>query len=288
MLASFDVSPAISSAGSRPATREFTREQRQNRRAPSREPKARGAAWTPLASQRAGAWLYQQSRRRRNQVSCLNVKLRRGRTRATYRGILGSAALAGAVALAAAGCAPRRGPAKASTSASHALTLAEAQATYNTYVTASTAAAKQGDAANGLQDRRRRAVGHPPRPVHGPGHHGHAGDAVQLRQAGLLRPGAAELPAVVRGGGPVSTDTGGRLGRPSARSWCSSDSSRAGRGPWTGRRCSISRSPPSRRDSGGYAIASSATTRASCCRRTSWGRPRPPSSTRGRPRRRPR
>ena len=42
-------------------------------------------------------------------------------------------------------------PAKASTSASHALTLAEAQATYNTYVTASTAAAKQGDAAHGLE-----------------------------------------------------------------------------------------------------------------------------------------
>ena len=79
------------------------------------------------------------------------MKLRRGRTRATYRGILGSAALAGAVALAAAGCAPSSASAKASTSASHALTLAEAQATYNSYVTASTTAAKQGDAAQGLK-----------------------------------------------------------------------------------------------------------------------------------------
>ena len=78
------------------------------------------------------------------------MELRRGRTRATYRGILGSAALAGAVALAAAGCAPSSASAKASTSASHALTLAEAQAIYNSYVTASTAAAKQGDATNGL------------------------------------------------------------------------------------------------------------------------------------------
>ena len=79
------------------------------------------------------------------------MKLRRGRTRPAYRGILGSAALAGAVALAVAGCAPAAAPAKASTDASHALTLAEAQAIYHSYVTVSTAAAKQGNAPLGLQ-----------------------------------------------------------------------------------------------------------------------------------------
>ncbi len=78
------------------------------------------------------------------------MKLRRGKTRATYLGILGSAALAGAAVLAAAGCTSTAAPATASTTASHALTLAEAQATYNAYVTASTAAAKKGDAVQGL------------------------------------------------------------------------------------------------------------------------------------------
>jgi hypothetical protein len=79
------------------------------------------------------------------------VKLRRGRTRARYLGILGSAALAGAVALAAAGCTQAAAPAKAVTGASHALTFAEARTVYSSYVTASTAAAKQGDAAQGLR-----------------------------------------------------------------------------------------------------------------------------------------
>ena len=88
---------------------------------------------------------------RANPVSCLSVELRRGRTRATYLRILGSAALAGAAVLAAAGCTSTAAPATASTTASHALTRAEAQATYDSYVTASAAAAKQGDAAQGLE-----------------------------------------------------------------------------------------------------------------------------------------
>jgi hypothetical protein len=83
-------------------------------------------------------------------VSCLSVKLRKGRTKARYLRMLGSAALAGAVALAAAGCSSAGAPAKAATSASHALTLAEARSVYASYVTASTAAAKQGDVTQGL------------------------------------------------------------------------------------------------------------------------------------------
>jgi len=48
------------------------------------------------------------------------------------------------------GCSGAAGPAKAVTSAEHSLTIAQAQAAYGSYVTASTAAAKQGDATKGL------------------------------------------------------------------------------------------------------------------------------------------
>jgi hypothetical protein len=74
------------------------------------------------------------------------VALARGRIRLTYLGILGSAALAVALG----GCSGAAGPAKAVTSAEHSLTIAQAQAAYRSYVTASTAAAKQGDATQGL------------------------------------------------------------------------------------------------------------------------------------------
>jgi hypothetical protein len=74
------------------------------------------------------------------------VAFGRGRTRLTYLGILGSAALAVALG----GCSGPAAPAQAVTSAEHNLTIAQAQAAYNGYVAASTSAAKQGDAAQGL------------------------------------------------------------------------------------------------------------------------------------------
>jgi hypothetical protein len=80
------------------------------------------------------------------------VTLRRGRTgthaRLRYPAVLGGAALAVAVVLG--GCSSAAAPAKASADARHRLTLAQAQAAYDSYVTASTAAAKQGDATQGL------------------------------------------------------------------------------------------------------------------------------------------
>jgi hypothetical protein len=76
------------------------------------------------------------------------VKPRWGRKSARYLGILGSAGLAAAIALG--GCSSPSAPVKAATTAAHALTLAQAQATYDHYVAVSTAAAKQGDAASGL------------------------------------------------------------------------------------------------------------------------------------------
>jgi hypothetical protein len=72
------------------------------------------------------------------------VTLRRG----GYLGVLGSAALAAAVVLG--GCSHAAAPADASTGSAHSLTFAQAQAAYDGYVTASTAAARQGDAAQGL------------------------------------------------------------------------------------------------------------------------------------------
>ncbi|MGH3202944.1 MAG: hypothetical protein ACRDOA_14125 [Streptosporangiaceae bacterium] len=74
------------------------------------------------------------------------MAFRRGRTRLTYLGVLGCAALAVALG----GCSSAAGPAQAVTSAEHSLTIAQAQVAYRSYVTASTAAAKQGDATNGL------------------------------------------------------------------------------------------------------------------------------------------
>jgi hypothetical protein len=62
--------------------------------------------------------------------------------------MLGSAVLAAAVALG--GCSAAAAPAKTGTGSGSALTLAQAQAAYDSYVTASTAAAKQGDATHGL------------------------------------------------------------------------------------------------------------------------------------------
>jgi hypothetical protein len=57
--------------------------------------------------------------------------------------------LAAAVALG--GCSSSAASTTASTGSEHALTLAQAQAIYNSYVTGSTAAAKQGNAAQGLK-----------------------------------------------------------------------------------------------------------------------------------------
>jgi hypothetical protein len=48
------------------------------------------------------------------------------------------------------GCSGGSAPAQAVTSAEHSLTIAQAQAAYRSYVTASTAAARQGDATQGL------------------------------------------------------------------------------------------------------------------------------------------
>jgi hypothetical protein len=74
------------------------------------------------------------------------VALRRGRIRLTYLGVLGSATLAVALG----GCSSAAAPAKAVTGAEHSLTMAQAQDAYSHYVTASTAAAEQGDETQGL------------------------------------------------------------------------------------------------------------------------------------------
>jgi hypothetical protein len=74
------------------------------------------------------------------------VAFGRGRTRLTCLGVLGSAALAVALG----GCSSAAGPAGGVTGAEHNLTIAQAQAEYNYYVAASTAAAKRGDATKGL------------------------------------------------------------------------------------------------------------------------------------------
>jgi hypothetical protein len=59
-------------------------------------------------------------------------------------------ALAAAVTLAAAGCSGSPAPAKTAAGTGHALTLAQAQQVYASYVAASTAAAQQGNASHGL------------------------------------------------------------------------------------------------------------------------------------------
>jgi hypothetical protein len=80
------------------------------------------------------------------------VTLRRGRSgaraRPRYPAVLGAATLAAAVVLA--GCSSDAAPAKADAGSEHSLTLTQAQSAYDAYVTASTAAAKQGDATQGL------------------------------------------------------------------------------------------------------------------------------------------
>lgn len=79
------------------------------------------------------------------------MNLRRGR-RTGAAGVLASAALAGATMLAGAGCAPTAAPESASTTTAHDLTLAEAQAAYDDYLTVSDAAAAQGNQALGQSD----------------------------------------------------------------------------------------------------------------------------------------
>jgi hypothetical protein len=92
--------------------------------------------------------LYVEARRRAgNTVSCLSVTVRRGRLR--YLGVLGSAALAAAVVLG--GCSSPAAASKTVSGSEHSLTLAEARAVFNSYVTTSTAAAKQGNATQGLE-----------------------------------------------------------------------------------------------------------------------------------------
>jgi hypothetical protein len=63
-----------------------------------------------------------------------------------YLGVLGCVALGVALG----GCSGGSSPVKAVTSAEHNLTIAQAQAAYNSYVTQSAAAARQGDATSGL------------------------------------------------------------------------------------------------------------------------------------------
>jgi hypothetical protein len=74
------------------------------------------------------------------------VTVRRGRLR--YLGVLGSAALAAAVA--AAGCSSSAAPSKTVSGSEHNLTLAKARAVFNDYVTHSAAAARRGSATQGL------------------------------------------------------------------------------------------------------------------------------------------
>jgi hypothetical protein len=127
MLASFDFSAAISSAGSRPATPEIVRETHVH------------ISQLTWASQI----------RRADPVFSVSVALGRGRTRLTYLGVLGSAALAAVVALSAAGCSSPA-PAQAVTSSVHSLTIGQARSEYSSYVAAAAAAAKQGDQVQGL------------------------------------------------------------------------------------------------------------------------------------------
>ena len=135
------------------------------------------------------------------------MTLRRGRLR--YLGVLGAALAAAAVR---GGCSASAAPATAGSGTEHALTLAMAQATYDQYVTDSTAAAKAGDAVNGLM---------------------HVGDAqwaiVHAQYAALgftgtpvaqyhygtptfYVPALASYPLWFLVAVPVSTDEGGRLG----------------------------------------------------------------------------
>jgi hypothetical protein len=78
----------------------------------------------------------------------------RTRAAAGYAGVLGSAALAVMVVLAAAGCTPAAATASAATASTatgsdHSLTFAEAEAAYRSYLTASDAAAARGNEIQG-------------------------------------------------------------------------------------------------------------------------------------------
>jgi hypothetical protein len=87
-------------------------------------------------------------------VSCLSVTLPTGRigarTATWHRAVLGLA-LTAAIALAAGGCASAAASAQTATSGNHGLlTLAQAHAAYNSYVTASNMAAAHADKTQGL------------------------------------------------------------------------------------------------------------------------------------------
>ena len=106
----------------------------------------------------------------------------------------------------------------------------------------------------------------------GPGHLGHAGAAVPLRHADVLRAGAVQLPAVVRGGGPGhhrGRRSAGRRGQHGHGLRAAQPG--ASRGPWTGPRRSISRSRPSPATATATPSTSAPPTRACCCRRTCVG-----------------
>jgi hypothetical protein len=76
------------------------------------------------------------------------VTLRRGRL--GYLGAFGLAAVAVVTGLAVAGCSSPATPVEPGTSAYHGLTIAQAEAAYNSYITVSDAAAAQGNSAQGL------------------------------------------------------------------------------------------------------------------------------------------
>ena len=125
MLSSFEVSAAISSAGSVPAMPASLRERRGQ------------------SPHRAVAREYRVS----NPVSCLSVTHRRRRTWAGTA--IGAALLAVLTLLAIQGCAPAPA-ADAVTPARHSVTFATAQAVYRSYLMASDAAAVQGDKTQAL------------------------------------------------------------------------------------------------------------------------------------------
>src|SRR5579875_2246680 len=171
MLASFELSAAISSAGLIPAMLASLRERgggggtaraaRRRGAAAARGGTARcrpGARAGPRAAlARAGPRAVLRTPGRADGVSCLSViRGRRGTRRCPRRGTAGQrgfraavceAALAAVAGLALGGCSPA---VSADTTASHALTIAEARAVYASSLAASDAAASHGDAKLGL------------------------------------------------------------------------------------------------------------------------------------------
>jgi hypothetical protein len=180
MLASVDLRAAISSAGSIPATRKVYSRQAELR----------------LTRQFQTA----------NPVSCLSVTLRRGRLKYL------AAALAAAAALG--GCSASAAPATAGTGTEHALTLAMAQATFDKYVTDSTAAAKAGNAVTGLAEvgDAQWAIVHAQYAAFG-----YSGTPVTQYSYGtpvFYVPALPSYPLWFLVAVPVSTDVGGHLGPP--------------------------------------------------------------------------